>query len=55
MTDQTTINKLIEMRFTAMADALRIQMQDYSLDHLSFEERQDFWSILSIPVEKTTV
>jgi len=39
MTNQTTINKMIEMRLTAMANAYRIQMQEHSLDHLSFEER----------------
>jgi DNA replication protein DnaC len=39
MTNETTINKLIEMRFTAMADAYRIQLRDNSFDQLSFEER----------------
>lgn len=39
MTNETTLNKLIEMRFTAMADAYRIQLNDNALDHLSFEER----------------
>ena len=39
MTNQTTINKLIEMRLTAMADAYRMQLKEHSLDHLSFEER----------------
>jgi DNA replication protein DnaC len=39
MTNETTINKLMEMRFTAMADAYRIQLRDNSLDNLSFEER----------------
>lgn len=28
MTNQSTIDKLIEMRLTAMADAFRIQMDD---------------------------
>jgi hypothetical protein len=42
MTNQATINKLIEMRFTAMADAYRNQLRDNSLDHLSFEERVGF-------------
>ena len=32
-------NKLIEMRFTAMADAFRIQENDPSLKNLSFDER----------------
>lgn len=39
MTNETTINKLIEMRLTNMADAFRAQLRDTSLDHLSFEER----------------
>ncbi|SHK67720.1 DNA replication protein DnaC [Anaerocolumna jejuensis DSM 15929] len=39
MNNETTLNKLIEMHFTAMADVLRIQLQDNSQDHLSFEER----------------
>jgi DNA replication protein DnaC len=39
MTNHTTINKLIEMRLTAMADAFRVQLEEHSLDNLSFEER----------------
>lgn len=39
MTNESTMNKLIEMRFTAMADAFRIQLSDNALNHLSFEER----------------
>lgn len=39
MTNQATINKLIEMRLTAMADAFRTQLKDNSLNNLSFEER----------------
>lgn len=39
MTNETTINKLISMRLTAMADAYRIQLADNSLNDLSFEER----------------
>ncbi len=39
MTNETTINKMIEMRLTAMSDALRIQLQDHSMDFFSFEER----------------
>jgi DNA replication protein DnaC len=39
MTNETTINKLIEMRLTAMADAYRRQIQDISLDAFSFEDR----------------
>ena len=39
MTNKATINKLIEMRFTAMATAFRTQMKDSSLQGFSFEER----------------
>jgi DNA replication protein DnaC len=39
MTNQTTINKLIEMRLTAMANAFRFQLQDNSMQGFSFEER----------------
>lgn len=39
MINETTINKLIEMRLTAMADAYRNQIQDTSFDAFSFEDR----------------
>ncbi len=39
MINQSTTDKLIEMRLTAMADALRIQESDPSMKELSFEER----------------
>lgn len=39
MTNESTMNKLIEMRLTAMADNLRIQLNDNALNNLSFEER----------------
>lgn len=39
MMTQITIDKLIEMRLTHMADAFRSQMMDSSLSSLSFEER----------------
>jgi DNA replication protein DnaC len=39
MTNETTINKLIEMRLSAMADAFRLQQHDSSLNNCSFEER----------------
>ena len=34
MINQSTIDKLIEMRLTSMADAFRIQMDDLSLIHI---------------------
>ena len=39
MTNQSTINKLIEMRLTAMADAFRIQMDDATMKEVPFEDR----------------
>ena len=39
MTNQATINKLIEMRLTAMADAFRIQTEDSSMNEVPFEDR----------------
>jgi len=39
MTIQSTTDKLIEMRLTAMADALRIQIGDPKMKEVSFEDR----------------
>jgi len=39
MIDQTTINKLHEMRLSSMAEAFKNQMQDQAFTSLSFEER----------------
>ncbi len=39
MTNQSPINKLIEMQMTSMADAYRIQMDDASMKEVSFEDR----------------
>ena len=39
MTNQSTLDKLIEMRLGAMADAFRIQMDDSSMKDVSFEDR----------------
>lgn len=39
MTNQSTIDKLIEMRFTAMADAFRNQLSDPKMKDLDFEDR----------------
>ena len=39
MIDQVTINKLIEMHLTAMADAFRIQAQDSKMKDIPFEDR----------------
>lgn len=39
MINQSTVDKLIEMRLTAMADAFRIQMNDKTMKEVSFEDR----------------
>ena len=39
MTNESTINKLIEMRMSAMADAFRMQLNDHSMNRISFEDR----------------
>ena len=39
MTNQSTINKLIEMHMTPMADAFRIQINDPAMKEVSFEDR----------------
>ena len=39
MIHASTVNKLNEMRLTAMADAIRQQLQDSTFEPLSFEER----------------
>ena len=39
MINQVTIDKLIEMRLTAMADAFRIQMDDSKMKDIPFDDR----------------
>lgn len=39
MTNQSTIDKLIEMRLTAMADAFRNQLNDPAFIDVPFEDR----------------
>ena len=39
MTNQSTIDKLIEMHLTAMADAFRILMDDPAMKEVPFEDR----------------
>lgn len=39
MVNETTINKLIEMRLDSMAESYRNQLQDTAFNELSFEER----------------
>ena len=42
MTNESTLNKLIEMHFTALANAYRTQLNDNTFQNLSFEERLGF-------------
>lgn len=39
MTNETTINKLIDMRLTVLADTYRTQLSDPSMQKISFEDR----------------
>jgi DNA replication protein DnaC len=39
MTNQATIDKLIEMRFTALAEAFRLQLTDTRMKDVPFEDR----------------
>ena len=39
MTNQSTIDKLIEMRLTSMADAFRNQLNDPKFTEIPFEDR----------------
>ena len=39
MTNETTINKLIDMRLTVLADTYRTQLSDPSMQEISFEDR----------------
>ena len=43
MTTQSTIDKLIEMRLTAMSDAFRTQISDPKMKEVSFEDRFGCW------------
>ena len=39
MTNQSTIDKLIEMRLTSMSDAFIVQKDDPKMKDVSFEDR----------------
>lgn len=39
MTIQSTMDKLVEMRLTAMSDAFRIQKDDPKMKEIAFEDR----------------
>ena len=50
MFEQSTINKLIEMRLTSMANALIIQSEAQKLKDVSFEDR-----LVMLQVARATV
>ena len=39
MTNQSTIDKLIEMRLTSLADAFSVQLRDSQMHDMPFEDR----------------
>ncbi|WP_035356576.1 ATP-binding protein, partial [Acetobacterium malicum] len=39
MTNEATLNKLVEMHLSAMADAFRLQLNDSSMADIPFEDR----------------
>jgi len=43
MTNEATINKLIEMHMTPMADAFRNQLKDTTMKEVPFEDRFGRW------------
>lgn len=48
MTNQSTIDKLIEMRLTTMADAFRNQLDDPKFKEVPFEDR---FGMLRVDIE----
>jgi len=52
MLDQMTINKLHELKLSAMAEAFRKQIQDQALSGLSFEERFGLIVDIDLPPKK---
>ena len=58
MTNQSTIDKLIEMRLTTMADAFRNQLDDPKFKEVPFEDRFGilvYWWTLNTAIVKTIV
>ena len=53
MTNQSTIDKLIEMRLTTMADAFRNQLDDTKFKDVPFEDR--FGMLVDIEYSNRTV
>ena len=52
MTTQSTMDKLIEMRLTAMSDAFRTQISDPKMKEISFEDR--FGMLVDIAPDSTS-
>lgn len=52
MINQSTIDKLIEMRLTSMADAFRIQMDDLAMKEVPLRIVSECWWMLNTPTEK---
>ena len=55
MTNQSTMDKLIEMRLTTMADAFRNQLNDPKFKEVPFEDQFGMLVISNTAVAKTTV
>ena len=54
MINQSTIDKLIEMRLSSMADAFRIQMNDPSMKEVPLKTASECLLMLNIQTVKTT-
>ena len=55
MTNQSTMDKLIEMRLTAMADAFQNQLGDPKFKEIPFEDQFGMLVDIDTAVAKTTV
>ena len=55
MTNESTINKLIEMHLAAMADAFRIQKDDPAMKDVPFDDRIGMLVDIEYINRKTTV
>lgn len=55
MTNQSTTDKLIEMRLTAMADAFRSQLDDPKLREVPFDDRFGMLVDMNSAAARTTV
>ena len=55
MTNQSTVDKLPEMRLSSMADSFLTQLNDPRMKDVPFEDRFGMLVDWSIPIGKTTV